>query len=625
PRLAKKLTPQIFHMIENTPAMSLLYECIYTAITGGMLNSDRQSDALAAVCYACVLIEPITVKYVGLLALAKILPTHPKHVAEHRDIILKCIDDSDISIRLRSLDLVVGMVNKKNLTDIVKRLMSHLLPPSNTKNSATNHLLPSTLLEPAYRADIIHRIIYICSQNSYANVTNFEWYVAVLVDLTYVAGVKVGDLLTSQLMDVCVRVKSVRNYCVKAMIKLLSDVTLLENCSLPDSNAEVLYAAAWLAGEYCSYQVNPSDTIEHLLQSGVTKLSHRVQAVYVHNVLKIYAYWAKSHTYNWDEDAKEDLLRVTTLIDEKFGMFCSCTDLEVQERAHNVRAIISVVREQLTSNVPVQTDKTDNYDMSETAPAVIDELYNLFFAYELNPVAPKAQKKVPIPAGLDLDAWINEPPPPSESNSSGEEESYGFGYRQRLGGSGDLVFSKSSGTAVGRRRGRKNRQKGDRDKEESEEMKDQRRRERRERMRNDPFYIDVGDYDTPKRTKPESPPKSATNEVDVDSIPVVRLTMDDFDFRPKKNKGKSKRSKESRRREISALSSLPPVIYTDIGEMPENATLSDDDRDVKPQDQEVSPWRKPNDRGILDIDFSGISNVDLSTPLTENEKFPQTT
>ena len=53
----------------------------------------------------------ITVKYVGLLALAKILPTHPKHVAEHRDIILKCIDDSDISIRLRSLDLVVGMVS----------------------------------------------------------------------------------------------------------------------------------------------------------------------------------------------------------------------------------------------------------------------------------------------------------------------------------------------------------------------------------------------------------------------------------------------------------------------------------------------------------------------------------
>ncbi len=32
------------------------------------------------------------------------------------------------------------------------------------------------------------------------------------------------------------------------------------------------------------------------------------------------------------------------------------------------------------------------------------------FAEELNPVAAKAQRKVPVPEGLDLTAWINEPP-----------------------------------------------------------------------------------------------------------------------------------------------------------------------------------------------------------------------
>eukprot|EP00061_Rhincodon_typus_P014997 g42427.t1 len=40
------------------------------------------------------------------------------------------------------------------------------------------------------------------------------------------------------------------------------------------------------------------------------------------------------------------------------------------------------------------------------------------FAGELNPVAPKAQKKVPLPDGLDLDAWINDAP--SESSSDDE-------------------------------------------------------------------------------------------------------------------------------------------------------------------------------------------------------------
>jgi len=38
------------------------------------------------------------------------------------------------------------------------------------------------------------------------------------------------------------------------------------------------------------------------------------------------------------------------------------------------------------------------------------ELKNLFLFLNIIQVAPKAQKKVPVPEGLDLDAWINEPP-----------------------------------------------------------------------------------------------------------------------------------------------------------------------------------------------------------------------
>ena len=44
----------------------------------------------------------------------------------------------------------------------------------------------------------------------------------------------------------------------------------------------------------------------------------------------------------------------------------------------------------------------------------------VFFSGDLNPVASKAQKKVPLPEGLDLDVWINEPIK-SESESSGDE------------------------------------------------------------------------------------------------------------------------------------------------------------------------------------------------------------
>lgn len=44
----------------------------------------------------------------------------------------------------------------------------------------------------------------------------------------------------------------------------------------------------------------------------------------------------------------------------------------------------------------------------------------LLFAGDLNPVAPKAQRKVQLPDGLNLDEWIN--PPPDDSSSSSEDE-----------------------------------------------------------------------------------------------------------------------------------------------------------------------------------------------------------
>ncbi|CAG8435804.1 5990_t:CDS:10 [Ambispora gerdemannii] len=578
PRLSKKLLPPITNLIQTTHAMSLLYECIHTVITGGMLNASN-SDALAAMCVnklRTFLEDPDqNLKYIGLLALSKILPTHPRLVAEHRDIILKCIDDADISIRLRALDLVVGM-----------------------------------------------------------------WYVAVLVDLTFVAGVKVGDLLSAQIMDVAVRVKSVRNSCVRAMQKLLSNSTLLDNCTIPDSNSEVLYAAAWVAGEYCSYLDDPPEIIEYLLRPGVTKLPHNVQSVYVHNVLKIYSFWANSLLYNWDHDAKEDLVRVTEFIKEKIVMFCSCTDLEVQERAYNIREMITIIHQNITT-IDTTAAETEKLSLSEKPPSIITELPPLFFSYELNPVAPKAQKKVPIPEGLDLDAWINKPLPDSESSENeqavdGEEESYGYGYGQKVGGSGDLVFSSGNGTAVGRRRRRDKKGQREYGSEEDEDVKERRRKERKERMKNDPYYIGMDDDSTSKKQK-----SKLRDDIDVDLIPVVHLNIDDFDKdRKLTTKSRKHHKKNKEIVETTTPSSFVPIIYTDVGEMPENATLTDDDEKdslsastTNNHNNQVSPlksstlWKKKQEenKGILDVDFSGISSIDLSTPLGDDEKFPQTT
>ena len=64
---------------------------------------------------------------------------------------MQCLDDSDDSIRLRALDLLYGMVSKKNLMEIVKKLMAHMEKAEGT----------------TYRDELMHKTIQICSQNDY--------------------------------------------------------------------------------------------------------------------------------------------------------------------------------------------------------------------------------------------------------------------------------------------------------------------------------------------------------------------------------------------------------------------------------------------------------------------------
>lgn len=53
PRLAKKLLPRLTNIIQTTPAMSLLYECIHGIIQGNFLESSegtREGEDIAQLC-----------------------------------------------------------------------------------------------------------------------------------------------------------------------------------------------------------------------------------------------------------------------------------------------------------------------------------------------------------------------------------------------------------------------------------------------------------------------------------------------------------------------------------------------------------------------------------------------
>lgn len=99
-------------------------------------------------------------KYLGLLAMAKILRHHPKSVQSHKDLILACLDDRDESIRLRALDLLHGMVSRSSLVEVVRSLIRHL-----SRDDIGSH----------FRVELISTVVRICSQENYQYVMSFEW------------------------------------------------------------------------------------------------------------------------------------------------------------------------------------------------------------------------------------------------------------------------------------------------------------------------------------------------------------------------------------------------------------------------------------------------------------------
>uniref|UniRef100_A0A8C5TTE2 AP-3 complex subunit delta-1 n=1 Tax=Malurus cyaneus samueli TaxID=2593467 RepID=A0A8C5TTE2_9PASS len=560
PRLGKKLIEPLTNLIHRNADWNLCFcVAVLISLSSGMPN--HSASIQLCVQKLRILIEDSdqNLKYLGLLAMSKILKTHPKSVQSHKDLILQCLDDKDESIRLRALDLLYGMVSKKNLMEIVKKLMIHVDKAEGT----------------TYRDELLTKIIDICSQSNYQYITNFEWYISILVELTRLEGTRHGHLIAAQMLDVAIRVKAIRKFAVSQMAMLLDNAHLIASNTQRNGICEVLYAAAWICGEFSEHLEEANQTLEAMLRPKVTTLPGHIQAVYVQNMVKLYASILQQKEQSGEKEAAQE---ITQLMIERLPQFVQSADLEVQERASCILQLIKYVQKLQVKEVPV-------------AEEVI-----ALFAGELNPVAPKAQKKVPVPEGLDLDAWINEPPSDSESEDEKpktifhEEEQRHSRHRQP---------------------------------EIDEEELARRREARKQEQANNPFYI---------KSSP-SPQKRYQDTPGVEHIPVVQIDLSvplkvpgmpmsdqyvkleeerrhkqklEKDKKKKKQK-KEKRGKHHRHNSLHTESEedIAPAHHVDIitEEMPENALPSDED-DKDPND----PYK------ALDID--------LDKPLADSEKLP---
>lgn len=567
PRLVKKLLPPLTSIIKTTPAMSLLYECINGIIQGGIMEAaedTREGEEIARLCVSklramLVMEGDPNLRYVALLAFVRLTSGHPHLVEQHQDVILECIDDADISIRTRALDLVVGMVNSNNLQTVVERLLRQLRNAGNAsvaddpdndrgahegvepraddeeadmaaslrKREETSNQPPP--LPEDYRASVIERILEMCSRDTYTNMSDFEWYVGILVELVKqcpaspAASRAISDAIGAELLNVAVRVKAIRPDAAAASQTLL--------VSDQSGSQGVLAAAAFVAGEYANMLPDAEAVLTALLNESNAQLPANILTNYLQAVPKVFGALTSSQSASWTSQRQSWIVLLIARMTHFLEPLTLHPALEVQERAVEYLDLMRLASE-ASSN---QHTESDEYDYTEPPLLLTQAIPSLFSGMELNPVSAAALRKVPSPEDLDLDSTMNSglqmllsQADYDKDYEDGEGEVQRFYYEKPT--TAIPIARQNTAAADLLEPSAANRSNSYQDATETAsldpEQAERKKLARRERQKDDPYYID------PERNSGTSTPlhnilrSNNGEELDVDAIPVMELKLD---------------------------------------------------------------------------------------------------
>ncbi|KAJ5156527.1 AP-3 complex subunit delta [Penicillium capsulatum] len=581
PRLTRKLLRPLTNIIQTTTAMSLLYECINGIIQGGILDGEenlQERDEVASLCvgklrgmivmdsdpnrkppgdlFSMVLTEEL-VKYVALLALNRIVATHPLLVSMQQDVIMDCLDDPDVSIRLQALELAAGMVTSDTIEMVVGRLLEQLrlgsLGDSHGPEQVSTHHSTETSEDQTesndgtdaismpsdYRNEVIHRVLDICSQNNYSDLVDFDWYVSILVQLvSLLPPLEIDDTwnqphmgqdsplqlrataafrIGSEIRNVAVRVKGVRQEATRAAESLL----LIDNrvIMFPTGSArgnDILGPIAWIVGEFAEYLVSPTRTLQSLIDPSNATLPPSTLQLFLQAIPKVFV--QLNHSGNSRSSWRSETSLLLARVVEFLETLAAHPDLNVQERAIEFLEVLRLGAEAL------QTE-------SQEIPALITSVIpSLFMGLELNPVAASAQKKVILPHSLRLEEPFHndlstlfyeiDKSPLDTGKHRHMQEFYHtpdvalpstkpFRHTSRVDTQPDTSYQTPLGDPV-----------------DDRAMTDRLKAERRERYRDDPFYIAPVESFPGTSTPRDVHGLAPGDSLDIDSIPIIDLKLD---------------------------------------------------------------------------------------------------
>lgn len=612
----------------------------------------------------------MAVKYVALLAFQKIVLSHPDLVALHQDVIISCIDDHDMSIRSQALELGAGMVNKVSLIDLVDRLIQQLrlTPAASTRadNSRADVLgvepaadsdgedPEQTLhisrddhdgvlaLPPEYRITTIRQILDMCAKDTYANISDFEWYISTLVQLVdlvpsiskpetkdeklsdqqrYVSQTtneEVSICIGRELCNIAVRVSSVRPETVQAAATLiLSHEGHHSIRGFGSSASGALRFAVWIVGEYAEYLSDAESTLTAITHSKVGTLSSVTLCAYLQAIPKVLVATIQKSSKAWTAEAQKKMSLLMARLLYFVEPLTTNSNFEVQERAVELAELIRVGSQAVKDHMTY----SDHWPLFLTTAVP-----QLFGGSELNPVAPSAQARIPLPNDLDLNVSLNSnlaellQSTAEDLNAGPETIEFQTFYNQTPARISEEAGPGASKLPTSERE--TSSYQNTNISYSNGHLQDRKRFERRSKNKDDPFYI-ASDEMSSGTSTPFHEIISNTNGdgVDVDSIPIMNL---DLGERFTNSYSESEKSFQKKKK-VPKDYRIATDENVDIDDMSEPHIFPMNQ--ARPIANIKGRTRGPIKRSLLEVDSSGLGglalgdhSLDVAQPSTNREE-----
>ncbi|QLL30326.1 hypothetical protein HG536_0A01430 [Torulaspora globosa] len=382
PKLRPKLLPKILELMDSTMATSVLYESINCIVKGNMLDGQEYDTAICCLDRLhnfCDSSDP-NLRYISCVLFYKIGKINVAFISQFDKLVLRLLNDVDISTRSKALELVEGIVNEDNLQSIVLTLLKQLTEEGKAVMKIGASRFESTkeisiVITESYKTKMMNTIIHICSMDDYSNLSDFNWYNSVLLDIAMLcqelSEPRLEQKIGEQFRNIMVKVPSMREDTMSTIIKLLSTDSIYTQ--IPG----VLKELIWSLGEFSSLIDNGDDLIESIIAKD-HYYAPSVQQIVIIALLKIFSHWSNNHEHT-DRARLKGIMRSLLRYLERL----SCSKyFEVQERAIESMELLKLSSEAL------------NDDPDGLPLLISDVIPSLFNYYELKPISSGAQQQM---------------------------------------------------------------------------------------------------------------------------------------------------------------------------------------------------------------------------------------